>query len=162
MQKHLHHIVPKHAGGNDDSSNLIELSIEEHANAHRLLYEKYGRWEDFIAWQGLSGSICKEEIIRQVQVEAGKRKIKIHGNPWSGKRNKFNWADNPEFHKHVTVQAQSPESCYKRKQTFKKIKHAQGVNNSQFGKMWITDGKNSKTIKKTDSIPEGWKPGRVL
>ena len=162
MQKHLHHIVPKHAGGNDDSSNLIELSIEEHANAHRLLYEKYGRWEDFIAWQGLSASISKEEIIRQVQVEAGKRKIEIHGNPWSGKRNKFNWADNPEFHKHVTAQAQSPESCYKRQQTFKSIKHAQGVKNSQFGSMWITDGKNNKKIKKTDSIPEGWKTGRVL
>ena len=53
--KHKHHIIPKHAGGTDDPSNLIELTVEEHAEAHRLLYEQYGRWEDYYAWQGLSG-----------------------------------------------------------------------------------------------------------
>lgn len=30
--KHKHHIIPKHMGG----------TIEEHAEAHRQLYEKYG------------------------------------------------------------------------------------------------------------------------
>jgi hypothetical protein len=28
---HKHHIIPKHAGGTNDPSNLIELTIEEHA-----------------------------------------------------------------------------------------------------------------------------------
>jgi hypothetical protein len=44
--KHKHHIIPRHAGGTDDPSNLVELSIEEHAEAHRVLYEKYDRWQD--------------------------------------------------------------------------------------------------------------------
>lgn len=63
---HKHHIIPKHAGGTDDQSNLVYLTIEEHAEAHRLLYEEYGRWQDYYAWQGLSGQIGKEEIMAAV------------------------------------------------------------------------------------------------
>jgi len=48
-------------GGTNDPSNLIELSIEEHAEAHRLLYEEYGRWQDYVAWKGLLGVMTEEE-----------------------------------------------------------------------------------------------------
>jgi hypothetical protein len=65
--KHKHHIIPKHAGGTDDPDNLIELSVEEHAEAHRLLYEQYGRWQDRIAWLALSGFIGREEIFKELQ-----------------------------------------------------------------------------------------------
>jgi hypothetical protein len=61
--KHKHHIIPKHAGGSNDPDNLVLLTVEEHAQAHKELYEKYGRWQDYYAWQGLSGQISKEEII---------------------------------------------------------------------------------------------------
>lgn len=37
-----------------------------------------------------------------------------------------------------------------------------GSNNSQFGKCWITNGIESKTIKKDDVLPDGWKFGRVI
>jgi len=63
--KHKHHIIPKHVGGSDDPSNLVELTVGEHAEAHRLLWEQYGRWQDYIAWCGLSGRLSKEEIIRE-------------------------------------------------------------------------------------------------
>ena len=33
--------------------------------------------------------------------------------------------------------------------------------NSQFGTMWITNGIENKKIKKTDSIPEGFRKGRI-
>ena len=46
--KHKHHIIPKHMGGTDDLTNLVELTVEEHIQAHRELYEKYGHKED--AW----------------------------------------------------------------------------------------------------------------
>lgn len=64
--KHLHHIIPRHAGGTDDPSNLVELTVEEHANAHKDLFEKYGRIQDKLAWQGLSGILNREEIIEQL------------------------------------------------------------------------------------------------
>jgi hypothetical protein len=53
-------------GGTDDPSNLIELTIEEHAEAHRLLFEEHGHWEDKIAWLGLAKLIGKEEVLKEV------------------------------------------------------------------------------------------------
>ena len=75
MIKHKHHIIPRHAGGTDEPSNIVELTIEEHAEAHRLLYEKNGRDEDRLAWLGLSGQIGKDEILRQISMaQKGKKK----------------------------------------------------------------------------------------
>lgn len=57
----------------------------------------------------------------------------------------------------------SPQSRAKRIESFQKIGHQQGEKNSQFGKMWITDGTKygSKRINRGDPIPEGYRPGRV-
>lgn len=63
--KHIHHIIPKHMGGTDDPENLVELTIEQHAAAHKKLWEEHGRGEDRLAWMGLAGMIDKEEIIKQ-------------------------------------------------------------------------------------------------
>ena len=46
--KHKHHIIPKHMGGTDDPDNLVELTEDEHIQAHKDLYEKYGLRAD--AW----------------------------------------------------------------------------------------------------------------
>ena len=71
--KHKHHIIPKHMGGSDEPDNLIELSIEEHAQAHKELWEKYNQEWDRIAWLSLSGQINVSEAKRLVQKEAFKR-----------------------------------------------------------------------------------------
>lgn len=39
-------------------------------------------------------------------------------------------------------------------------KKQNGMNNSQFGTIWITNGTENKKIKKEDIIPIGWKRGR--
>lgn len=70
---HDHHIIPKHAGGTDDPSNIVSLSISEHAEAHRVLFETHGRWEDELAWKALSGQLGKEEIIWQAMSQGGKK-----------------------------------------------------------------------------------------
>jgi len=51
---HMHHIIPKHRGGTDSPDNLTKFTIEEHAEAHRKLYEEHGYWEDLVAYLGLS------------------------------------------------------------------------------------------------------------
>jgi hypothetical protein len=71
---HNHHIVPRHIGGTDEPSNIIKLTIEEHAEAHRLLFEQHGRWQDEMAWKALSGQIPYAEITRLKQSLANKGK----------------------------------------------------------------------------------------
>jgi len=64
MPKHKHHIVPKHAGGSNDPSNIVSLTVQEHAEAHRLLWEKHGLTADFVAWKMLSGKTDEAEQAR--------------------------------------------------------------------------------------------------
>lgn len=63
---HKHHIVPRYMGGTDDPDNLVELTIEEHAEAHRILYEQHGRWQDKVAWQGLAGLMDHQDILNEM------------------------------------------------------------------------------------------------
>jgi hypothetical protein len=62
-------------GGTDDPSNLVELTVEEHAEAHRILFERYGKWQDNVAWKALSGHIGKEEIIHEIHKNMNKGRI---------------------------------------------------------------------------------------
>lgn len=62
---------------------------------------------------------------------------------------------------HASAFAQSEEAKAKRVDTFTKIGHQQGVKNSAYGKMWITDGHDSKMIVREHPIPNGWYKGRV-
>lgn len=70
--KHKHHIIPKHVGGTDDIDNLVELTVEEHAAAHKELYDKYGRWQDMVAWKSLSGQIGLDEAIQEARGAANR------------------------------------------------------------------------------------------
>lgn len=58
---HIHHIIPKHMGGTDDANNLVELSIEEHAQAHLKLFEEHGSKFDYIAYMALSNQISNAD-----------------------------------------------------------------------------------------------------
>ena len=77
--KHIHHIIPRHAGGTDDPSNLIELTPEEHAEAHRILYDQFGRVQDKLAWLGLAKLATNKEIIAELlaQPKSEEHKQKI-------------------------------------------------------------------------------------
>ena len=63
-------------GGTNDPDNLIELSVEEHAAAHRTLYEQYGKNEDLLAWQGLTASIGQEDLLMEKARIGGKNNTK--------------------------------------------------------------------------------------
>ena len=62
---HWHHIIPKYAGGTDDPSNLVQLTVEDHAIAHLVRYRMYGDHRDKWAHQILAGLIDGEEFRRQ-------------------------------------------------------------------------------------------------
>jgi hypothetical protein len=71
--KHIHHILPQYLGGTDDPSNLIELTVEAHAEAHRLLYEQHGNWQDYCAWQALSGQMGQDEAMFMARSKGSKK-----------------------------------------------------------------------------------------
>ncbi len=70
-------------GGSSDPENIIELSVEQHAEAHRQLFFKHGKHEDYVAWKGLEKHIGKEEIYIETSSmgglnNAGKPKSETH------------------------------------------------------------------------------------
>lgn len=88
-------------GGTDNPSNLVELTVEEHAEAHRLLYEEYGHREDWLAWQGLSKMISKQDIIRETQLLGAKKGNRLLNE----KRRK-----DPEFAAEIRRKLSAPKS----------------------------------------------------
>jgi hypothetical protein len=84
--KHIHHIIPRHMGGTNDPSNLVELSVEEHADAHRVLYETHGLWQDYVAWQGLSKLMTREDAVALMLKEAGKKGVRSRAATNLGKK----------------------------------------------------------------------------
>lgn len=88
--KHKHHIIPKHTGGTDDPSNIVLLTVEEHAEAHKQLWLKYGRWQDKLAWQGLAKILTKQELVEALVTHKNKdmKKNALRGekHPYYGKK----------------------------------------------------------------------------
>jgi hypothetical protein len=66
-------------GGTNDPSNLIELSIEEHAEAHKKLWEEHGRIEDRLAWKGLAGLASKQDILLELHKYRPKSSYATYG-----------------------------------------------------------------------------------
>jgi hypothetical protein len=73
---HKHHKVPKHAGGTNDPSNIVKLTVEEHADAHFWLYLEYGRWQDRLAYLTLSKIIKHKDWILFIQSKPKSEKTK--------------------------------------------------------------------------------------
>ena len=183
---HKHHIIPKHMGGSDDPSNLVELTVEEHAEAHRKLFEQYGKEEDKIAWLALSGQASKPEAMKLASKLGRAKTNKIleerYGSDWRSilAKHAAQFSSNKFKHLYHTDDAfknkidkilvkavkiaRSPESNKKRKNTFAKNKHQQGTKNSNYGKMWISNLELgvSKTHPKEVPIPIGWQKGRKM
>jgi hypothetical protein len=179
--KHEHHIIPRHMGGSDDPSNLIELTREEHAAAHLKLYETHGKKEDLGAYYLLTG-----------QTDEAAKICSVLGGLVQGKRN----ADSGHIQKIQkladTVAAgkkggaatiasgkgafgdplQRLESCRKGGAVQGKINSQSGhlkkiaqmtieENKRNLGMIWVTDGTQNKMLSKTEIIPEGFRRGKT-
>nr|QUO99132.1 putative HNH homing endonuclease [Oedogonium capilliforme]QUO99167.1 putative HNH homing endonuclease [Oedogonium capilliforme] len=69
-----HHIIPKHWGGPDEDWNIITLSVEDHAYAHKLLYENYKNYYDLCAAYMLQGQTLEGfDAIRKANQEKMKQ-----------------------------------------------------------------------------------------
>lgn len=78
---HRHHLVPVHAGGADDASNIVKVNVAMHAFLHEQLYKEHGRKQDYWAWKGLSGQASKSEIIKGLISHKGESNPR-YGHKW--------------------------------------------------------------------------------
>lgn len=151
-------------GGSDDPSNIIELSIEEHAEAHHELYEKHGHLEDYIAWKGLTGCIGKEEIIQHISHMNGKKR-KGSKNPKLSELNKLktgdkNPAKNPSVRAKLSIlKSGSSNPMY----GITGPAHPRyGIPGAAAGKRWYHDIINNKEIYCVENQqPPGYLLGRL-
>ena len=119
-------------GGTDEPDNLVELTIEEHAEAHKKLYEEYGHWQDLLAWKGLSGLLDSDDCLKIAIIEGGRIGAKIANE----KRWKF----------HVKLEKKYPEGVDGRKIRKKRNWYNNDESEGQF---------------EIDTQPKGWKKGRL-
>ena len=153
--EHIHHIIPRHAGGDDSTENLVSLTVEDHAIAHFVLWKMYGRSGDLIAWKALSGDYSKDDFHR----EAASDRWKVD-NPMFRKEVKEVFSermtrDNP-MHDPETRNKHS--ASMKSKERFEKLSKAKKGNTNVRGKSWFNNGVKTGMFFE---CPEGWTKGRL-
>lgn len=141
-------------GGSDDPSNLVQLTIEEHADAHRKLWEEYNLLEDFIAWKALSGQISSSEarILAVKSALTGKTQSKEHIEKRSNKGKKY---------KPCSEERKLKMSNLMKGRTISES-NIKALVDANSGSFWITDGINNKKLKRGTPIPIGWVKGRTF
>lgn len=167
---HYHHRWPQHAIGPPPKENLIKCTIAEHADFHRIEYEKWGRKEDYLAWMGLLGLIDKAEIARQLLVESNKKRKGIKHTPEVIAKRKHAMkgiAKSPEHRKKLSIanlgKKQDPDMVNQRaeKQRGQKRNIEFCLQNAERmkGNCYAKDSKRSEESKKrySESAKERWK-----
>lgn len=141
---HNHHIIPKHMGGSDNPDNIIKLTVQEHAKSHKILWEKYGKKEDEIAWRMLSGQITPYEAtieaIRNSSKKTCEKRNKENNPMWDPKNvekakkniKKF-WDNNPELKKEVSKRSKMINTGKRRTEEQK-----ENYRNAKLGKHYPT------------------------
>jgi hypothetical protein len=157
---HKHHILPKYKGGADDPSNLVKVSVTQHAMFHYCNWQMWRDKRDWLAWKGLIGEISQEERVRELRKLGGQLGGKVNGEKPETKERMRTLAS--RYRDKAVLAAASPEANAKRKATFESIDHSRGERNSQFGTRWITNGERNLKITKDAPIPEGYRVGRVM
>ena len=161
-------------GGSDDPSNLIELSVEEHATAHRKLYEEHGHTQDKVAWLGLAGLMTNEEIVYTLLSEGKKgSKNPMYGKPApnrgvkrpgiGGRKKGTKWSDAERATKAQIRETQEHKdkmaAVYSDPDRNKKISIGKkGSVGAALGKKWYNNG----AAEKYSASPiDGWLLGRL-
>lgn len=163
-------------GGTDDPLNIVELTVAEHAEAHKKLYEEHGHLQDKLAWQGLLGLISTAEIVHTLQSEGMKgSKNPMYGKPApnrgvkrpgvGGRKKGTKWSEQERQTKMLLWESEEHQEkmkkVYSDSDRNKKISEARkGRPGAANGKKWYNNGIEEKYFLDGQQ-PDGWKNGRI-
>lgn len=167
----IHHIDGDF--NNNDISNLVALSIEDHYKIHKT----QGDWgAAFLIMKRLNiDPKEKSQIIRNMNLERGKKGI--HWSQTAVKNGTHPFLDS-EFQKniakksiengsHASHQTWTCEKCGKKGKNLVNYGRYHGdncgINSKSKGRVWVNNGRISKMIDKEDleiSLTQGWFSGR--
>ena len=163
-------------GGTNHPSNLVELTVEEHAEAHRKLYEEHGLLQDKLAWLGLLGLISGAEIIHALQSEGMKGpKNPMWGKPApnrgvkrpgvGGRKKGTLWTDQERECR--MLQRNTDEYRNKMKRVYQDPERNKKIGQQRLGKIGAAQGKKwynnglDESYFVEDQQPSGWMRGRI-
>jgi hypothetical protein len=72
--RHKHHIIPKHRGGSNEPSNLVEVTPTQHAMFHYCEWKLWGDYKDFCAYKMILGDVKNPEF-RSARAKAFSHKL---------------------------------------------------------------------------------------
>jgi hypothetical protein len=182
-----HHIIPRCMGGTDDKDNLVKLSYREHFICHCLLpkfckkkQHKIKMVYSLIFMLGVNEDSKDKKIFTSYQYEYVKKIAKENligeNNPFYGKKHteesrkkmsegqRLAKESGKKLQKHtdetkeklsIAAKNRSPETKRKQAETLRKFYSENNVS-------WYTNGKDSRMIKDSDPIPDGYYPGRYM
>lgn len=130
--------------GINSFDNVVELTTEQHALAHKFLYELHGDENDRIAYLGISGQIGREEAKRLATIAANV------GNKYSfGKRNGLGYR-----HNEVAKERIEATSLGRRHTT----EARERISKARVGMKFSEEHKRNISTSKKGSIP--WNKGK--
>ena len=176
-----HHIIPRHCGGGDNPTNIVKLTYRQHILAHLLLWKTYNRLGDETAYKFMKG-IGSHDRKKLIATLGGKVQGKINAeNGHIQKIQKMvNWVANGKRSAKICKERKvnaffDPELRNKISALGGKVQgkiNAENGHLSRIAKLprkrkmsdmiWITDNNTTKWHPKNESIPNGWRRGRVL
>lgn len=126
---HFHHIVPRRKGGTDDPSNLVELTIYDHAIAHRHLWKMYGEAADrrayhWLIWVADQGDEHYVEMRQKVSKAGKKRFLDPEERKKLSEANKKTWLDPELRNRQSETTKKQWLDPVARKKTSEALKHA--------------------------------------
>lgn len=105
-------------------------------------------------WEHVNNNVeLRKAKNRRAGLKMFKKNLKFKGNNMTQEEYELK-------QKNFMIASNSIEAIEKKKKTFEERQHQQGEKNSQFGSMWISNGLETKKVKNTHPIPEGWHRGR--
>lgn len=137
-------------GGTDDESNFVYLTIEEHAEAHKKLYEKHGLWQDYVAWKGLLGLLTSDECKFISMMEGSIRGSAIANGG-------FKYTNGKEISKFMPWEV--PDDW--ERVPYKNARKS-GIGKGTKGRKWFHDPTTGekKSLLPDEKIPDGWVAGQ--